>query len=172
MVAGRRLWGCNEQRAAQHQARRSGDLGIEAVVENRPGAGEARGLGAAVEPRRQVDQEDHGEAEQAEHEDDPPDAAPALVAQRGERKCGREQRHRNQQIGMCFAGGLSARRGRACRGQAGVAELADLNRAVVDELGGDQAGGRSDDRQADRSLRGQHDAGPRRRARRPSRGSQ
>jgi hypothetical protein len=84
MVAGRRLWGHNEQRAAEHQAGRGGDLGVEAVVEDRLRAGEARCLDAGVEAGREVDREDQSEAEQPEREDDPAQAAPAPVAQDGE----------------------------------------------------------------------------------------
>jgi hypothetical protein len=82
MVAGRRFWGHSEERTAQHQACGGGDLGIEAVVENCLGAGEAGGLNPRVEPRRQVDEEDDGKADQAEHEDDSPQSPPPLVAQR------------------------------------------------------------------------------------------
>jgi hypothetical protein len=70
MVAGRCFRGEDEQGAAEHQAGGGGDLGVEAVVEDGGGAGEARGLLARVEPRRQVDQEDNREAERPEHEDD------------------------------------------------------------------------------------------------------
>jgi hypothetical protein len=63
MVAGRRFWGCNEERAAQHQACRGGDLGIEAVVKDGLGTREARRLAAGIEAGREIDKEDHGEAE-------------------------------------------------------------------------------------------------------------
>jgi hypothetical protein len=72
MVAGRRLWGRNEERSAQHQAGRGGDLGVEAVVEDGLGTGEARRLAAGIDACRQIDEEDDGEAEQAEGKDDPP----------------------------------------------------------------------------------------------------
>ncbi len=80
MVAGRRLWGHNEQRASQNQACRGGYLGVEAVVENRLGSGEAGRLGTGIEAGRQVDEENHREAEQAECENDPTQAAAAFVA--------------------------------------------------------------------------------------------
>ena len=38
-----------------------GELGVEAVLEDRGRAGEARGLRAGVEPRGQVDEEDDRE---------------------------------------------------------------------------------------------------------------
>jgi hypothetical protein len=82
MVAGRRLWGRNKQRPAQHQPCCCGDLSVEAVGEDRLGAGEARGLGTDVEPGWQVDQEAHGKAQRPEREDDPAHSAAALVAQR------------------------------------------------------------------------------------------
>jgi hypothetical protein len=91
MVAGRRFWGDNEQHAAQHQPRRRGDLGVEAVVEDGLGAGEAGGLNAGVQARRQVDQQNDGEAEQAEQEDDPPQTAAPLVVDRG--KCKQPGNH-------------------------------------------------------------------------------
>jgi hypothetical protein len=84
MVAGRRLWGRNEERSAKHQACRGGDLGVEAVVEDGLGTGEARGLAAGIEAGRQVDEEDHSEAEQPEREDDPAQPVAAIVAQHGE----------------------------------------------------------------------------------------
>jgi len=139
MVAGRRSWGHNEQRSSQHQASRRGDLGVEAVVDDGLRSREAGGRRADVEARRQIDEERHGEAEQAEPEDDASGAVPALVAHRDERERTGQERHRNQQVGMRFAGGLGADGGSARGGQPGVAGLADLHRPVVDELGGDQA---------------------------------
>jgi hypothetical protein len=44
MVAGCRLWGEDEQRTAEHHAPRRGDLGVEAVGEDRLGTGEASQL--------------------------------------------------------------------------------------------------------------------------------
>ncbi|MET0305814.1 MAG: hypothetical protein ABW196_06245 [Solirubrobacterales bacterium] len=120
-------------------------MGIEAVVENGLCAGEARGLGAHVEAGGKVDEQDHGEAEQPEREDDSAQPAPALVAQGGEREHGGEHGDRDQEEGMRFAGTLGADGGGARRRQARVAGLADLDRAVVDELGRDQADGRADD---------------------------
>jgi hypothetical protein len=51
-------------------------------------------------------------------------------------------------------------------GQARVAGLADLNRPVVDELGGDETGSRRDDHEADRPLWRDDRAGPGGQARR------
>ncbi len=172
MVAGRRLWGHNEEKPAQHQSRRGGDLGVEAVVEDRLGAGEAGGLSARVEAGRQVDEEDDGEAEQAEREDDPPQPSPPLVAQDDEGEGSGQQRHWDKEEGMCFAGGLGVHGGRARGRQPGIARLTDLDRAVLDELRGDQAGGGTEDGEADRSLRGEHGTCPGRHAPRPGRAAQ
>ena len=162
MVAGRRSWGQHEERAAEHQAGCGGDLGVEAVVEDRLGTGEARCLGTGVETGRQVDQEDHGEAEQAEGEDDPTQPAPPSVAQDDQGEGGGEHADRDQQVGVGLTGGLNADRGRTRRRQPRVACLPDLDGAVVDELRDDQAGGRGEDRHADRPLRRQYGARPRR----------
>lgn len=115
MVAGCRFWGRNEERAAQHQACGGGDLGVKAVVEDRLGAGEAGGLDTRVEPGRQVDEEDDGKADQAEHEDDSPQAPPPLVAQCDQSQKGREQRDGNQQESVRLTGGLHVHGRRACR---------------------------------------------------------
>jgi elongation factor G len=160
MVAGRRLWGYNEERAAQHQARSGGDLGVEAVIEDRLGAGEAGRLGAGVEAGRQVDEEDDGQAEQAQREDDPPQATPPLAVQHRQGEAGGEQGHGDEQVGMGLAGGLRAHGRGARRRQPGVTGLADLDRAVIDELGGEETGRGAEDRQADRPLRRQHATGP------------
>ncbi len=160
MVAGRGFWSHNEERSAQHQAGRGGDLGVEAVVENGLGAGEARGLGTHVEAGGKVDEEDHGEAEQAEGKDDSAQAAPPFVAQHGEREGGGEGGDGNQEEGMGFPGTLDGDGGSAGSRQARVAGLADLDRSVIDELSRDQADGRTHDGQADRSLWRQHGAGP------------
>jgi hypothetical protein len=82
----------------------------------------------------------------------------------GKRKGRGEGGDGNQEEGVGFAGTLAADGGRACCRQARVAGLADLDRAVIDELSHDQAGGRADDGQADRPLRCQHGAAPSRRA--------
>jgi hypothetical protein len=74
MVAGRRLWSEDEQQSADHQPGGSGDLGVEAVEQDRTRAGEARAEPADLQPRRQVDEQDDGEAQRAEHEDDPSEA--------------------------------------------------------------------------------------------------
>ncbi len=158
MVAGRRFWGDNEQHAAQHQACGGRDLRVEAVVEDRLGAGEAGRLDTRVEPGRQVDEEDDGKADQAEHEDDSSQPPPALVAQRDQGQKGSEQRDGNQQERVRLAGGLRVHGRRACRRQPGIAQLVDLDRAVVDELRGDQAAGSGEDGEADRPLRGEHGA--------------
>jgi hypothetical protein len=160
MVAGRSPGGYNEQQPSDHQTRRSRDLGVEAVEQDGGSPGEPRGLGAGVEPSRQVDEQAHGEAEQAEEEDDPAEAAAAAVAQHDQGEGGGKQGDREQQVGVRRTGCFGRDPGRACRRQARVARPPDLDRAVVDELGDGQAGGRGEDRQADRPLRGQHGAGP------------
>jgi len=158
MVAGRRFWGCNEERSAQHQAGRGGNLGIEAVVEDGLGAGEARRLAAGIEPGREVDEEDYGEAEQPEGEDDPAQSVAALVADHGERHGGGEHGYGDQEEGMGVTGALGRDGGGACRRQAGVTGLADLHRPVIGELGRDQTASGADDGHADRPLGGQHGA--------------
>jgi elongation factor G len=159
MVAGRGFWGDNEQRAAEHQAGGRGDLSVEAVVEDGLGAGEAAGLGADIQPAREVDEEDDGEAEQAEHEDDPAQPAPPLPEQGDEGERAGEQGDGDEEVGVGLPGSLRADRRRARGGQPGVAEPADFDRPVVDELARDQAGGGGEDGQADRPLRRQHAAG-------------
>jgi len=158
MVAGRRLWGRNEERAAQHQAGGGGDLGVEAVIEDRFGAGEAGGLDTRIEADRQIDEEDDREADKAEHEDDPSQAPSPFVAHRDEGQEGGEQRDGNQHECVRLAGGLHVHRRRACRRQSGIAQLVDFNRAVVDELCGDKTGRCAEDREADRPLRGEYGA--------------
>ena len=49
MVAGCRFWGEDEEQAAQDHARRRGQLGVEALLENGGGAGEQGGLRAGVQ---------------------------------------------------------------------------------------------------------------------------
>jgi hypothetical protein len=172
MVAGGGFWGHNEERATQHQAGGGGDLSVEAVVEDRLGAGEAGGLDTRIEAGRQVNEEDDGQADQAEHEDDSSHAPSPLVAQRDQGQKGGEQRDGNQQERVRLAGGLRVHGRCACRRQPGIARLADFNCPVIDELGDDQAGGRGDDGQADRSLRGEHTTGAGCRAPRPGGESQ
>jgi hypothetical protein len=167
MVAGGGFWGENEERAAQHQSGGGGNLGVEAVIENCLGAGEARRLGTRVEAGRQVDEEDDGKADQAEHEDDPSQAAPGLVAQRDQGQKGGQQSDRHQQERVRLPGGLRVHRRRACRRQPRVAQLVDLDRPVVDELRGDQAAGSREDGEANRPLWGEHGADARRPASRP-----
>jgi hypothetical protein len=168
MVAGRRFWGHNEERTAQHQAGGGGDLGVETGTEDRLGAGESGGLRARVEAGRKIDEEDDGEAEQAEHEDDSAQSSPPLVAQHDEGENGGKQCHRDQQECVGATGGLGTDSWCARRRQAGVTRLADLDRAVLDELRRDEAGGRAEDGEADTPLRGEHGAGSGRRALRPS----
>jgi hypothetical protein len=172
MVAGCRLWGDNEEGAAQHQADRGGELYVEGGVEDRLGAGEARRRRADAGSRRQVDEEDDGEAEGAEDEDDPAEAAAALVAQHGEGESRGEQGHRHEQVGVGLAGGLRVDGGRGGGGQPGVLGLADLDRVVIDELDREQAGRRGEDREADRPLESEHGPGSGRHLPRPGRGAQ
>ncbi len=162
MVAGRRLWGHNEERTAEHQPGCGGDLGVEAVVQDRLRSREEGGLGAGVQPCRQVDQEDDGKAEQAERKDDPPQPPTTPVAQYRQGQGGGQQRDGDQQVGVGLAGGLGIDRGRGRRRQTGIARLADLDRAVIDELRDREAGGRGEDRQADRSLGSENGTGARR----------
>ena len=98
MVAGRRLRGEYEQRSAQHQARRGGDLGVEAVVEDGACAGEAGGWPAVVETGRQVDEEDDGETERSQREDDAAKLTATAVAHHCQRQRRREQRHGQQHV--------------------------------------------------------------------------
>jgi elongation factor G len=159
MVAGRRRWSENEQQAAEHQSRRRGDLGVEAVEQDSARAGEARAELADVQAGREIHEQDDREAEQAEPEDDAAEAAAAAVAQDRQRQDGGERRHRQQQVGVGPAGVFDADPRRARRGQAGVAPPADLDRPVLGELRGGEAAGGGEDRQADRPLRGEHGAG-------------
>jgi hypothetical protein len=163
MVAGRRFRGQDEERSSQHQARCSGDLGVEAVVDDRLRPGETRGLGAGVESGRQVDEEDDPEAEQAEYEDGPPQATALGVVQHGEGEGRGEQRHRYEQVGVRLAGGPGVDGGRRRRDEPGVAGMPDLDCAVLDELRREQAGGGADDGEAGRPLRREHGAGASRR---------
>jgi hypothetical protein len=96
MVAGRSFWSHNEECTAQHQPRRSGDLGVETVIEDRLCTREARGLTTGVEPSREVNEEDDDKAEQAEGEDDPAQSAPAFIAQCGEPQQRRKQGNRDK----------------------------------------------------------------------------
>ncbi len=159
MVAGRRFRGHNEQGTAEHQTGCGGDLGVEAVIEDRLGPRKTRRLFADVEAGGQIDQEDDREAEQAKHEDDSPEPTASLVAQRPKGEKRRKQRHGDQQVGVGLAGGLGihGRRGRSR--QPGIARLADLDRAVLGELGCDQERRGGEDGQADRTLWGEHRAG-------------
>jgi hypothetical protein len=172
MVAGRCLWSDDEQRPAQHQAGGGGYLGVEGVVEDGLGAGEAGCLRADVGSGGEVDQQHHGEAEQAEGEDDPPQAAAALVAHCGQGENRRGQRHRDQQVGMGPSRRLGPDRRRRGGRQPRVARLADLHRPIVDELAGDQEPGGGEDRQADHPLGREDGAGAGRATNRQRAGAQ
>ncbi|HEU4736775.1 MAG TPA: hypothetical protein VFS48_07095 [Solirubrobacterales bacterium] len=103
MVAVRGLRGEDEQQATQRQAGAGGQLGVETVFENRRRSGEARRLLADVEASGTVDEEDHGEAEQPEHQDDtaePP--ATGAGCDRGQSR--RQHRNRDQQVGVGLSG--------------------------------------------------------------------
>jgi hypothetical protein len=161
MVAGRRLWGEDEQQPAQHHAARGGDLGVVALGEDGVGTREARQLGGRVEAGRPVDEEDDPDAEGAEQEDRSAQAG-TVAAPREHRQAGGQQGDRDQRIGVGVDRGLEPDFGGARHSrQPGVAWLAHLDPAVVDELGGDQAGGGSDDHAADRPLGSDHGARPR-----------
>jgi hypothetical protein len=163
MVAGRSLWGEDEQEASHHQARGGGQLGVEALVEDGAGAGEARGLRPGVEAGPHVDGEDHGEAERPEDEDDPAERSTAAVAHNDRcQRCG-QQGDGDQQEGVCVEGSLDADGGGAGPRQPGVGVAPDLNPPVVDELGGDQAGGGGEDHDAGPALGREHGAAPGRR---------
>ena len=162
MVAGRRFWGQDKQQPGQHQTPRRGELGIEAVAEDGGRSREARGLRSLVETGGHVDEQCDREAEGAEGEDDSAEAAAAPVAsdEGGEHRG--QQGDRQQQVGVRLACLLDTDRGRGGGGKARVAGLSDLDGAVVDELGGREAEGGGGDRGADRPLRRQHRARPRR----------
>ena len=169
MVAGRRFRGEDEQGATQHQPSRRGELGVEAILEDRCRAGEEGCLRAGVEAGGPVDEEDDGGAQQAEDEDDPAQLRPP-PAGRGQRQHGGQQPHGHQQVGVGVDRSLGVHGRRPGRlGQAGVAGAADLDAAVVDELGGQQTGGGGGDHAADRPLRGDRGARPGRGPHRPCR---
>ena len=139
MVAGRGSRSENEQQSAEHQPGRGRQLGVEAALQHRRRPREAGRLGAGVEAGGPVDEEDDGEAEEAEDEDDPAEpVAPCPDREQGERHG--DSADRGEQVGVGGAGGLAVDQRRRRRGQARVPGLPDLDRAVVDELGGDQAG--------------------------------
>ncbi len=124
------------------------------------GAGEARGLGTLVEPVRQVDEEDHREREQTEGRDQ--EAEPLrFPAQRQRSEDHRQDADGDQQVGV---GGTGRARfdggsGGGHVAEAGVAGLADLHRAVINELGGDEEGAGGNQDRGCRSPRGDHRAG-------------
>jgi hypothetical protein len=151
MVAGRRLGGGDQQGAAKDQPRCRCQLGIEAVLENSCGSRETRGLRTDVEPGRQIDQQDDREAEDAEDGDDAPQLA-ATGAHRRNRKDSGEQGDRDQHVEVRLPGGPGSNRRWRCGGQPGVTGLPHLDRAVINELRGDQAGRGGDDHGADRTV--------------------
>ncbi len=159
MVAGCRSWGEDEQQAAEHQPARRGELSVEAVGQDRGGAGEAGRLRTGVEPGRHVDDEDDSGAERAERENDPSEAPPpAAKDEDADRR--RQQRHRDEHEGVGVDRRLDPDKRRFGCDQPGVPRLADLDPAVVDELSREQAGRGGDDHAADAALRRQHRAGP------------
>jgi hypothetical protein len=117
-------------------------------------------LGSRVEPVREVDEQDRGHRDEAEGGHRQPQPAP--VATGGEEaEQGGERAQRDQQVGVSLTGGLDVDgRGPGDVGQAGVARLADLDSAVVEELGGDETGADGDDDGADCALRRNHGAEP------------
>jgi elongation factor G len=114
-------------------------------------------LGAGVKARRQVDEQDHGDGQQPEDGDETSEAAPSGPQRQESRQRG-EDGDRHERIGAHLPGGLGVDRWRSGRRQPGVARLADLDAAIGDELGDDQAGSRGDDNCADRPARGDHGA--------------
>ncbi len=171
MVAGRRLRGEDEQRAAEHDARGRGDLGVKASLEDRSGAGKAGELRRGVEAGRPVDEQHHPEAERPEQKDRAPKAGP--VPPGGEdREPGGQQRDRDQRPGVGIERGLKPDpRCLGEPGEAAVARLTDLDTPVSRELRRDQTGGGGDDHSADSAIRREHRARARRAAARPRCGS-
>jgi elongation factor G len=160
MVAGRRFRGDDEQGPGRDQSGGSGELRVEPVFEDRRGAGEDRRLLAGVEALRTVDEEDHGGAQQPEGDHDP--AQPGPAAARGEHaEPAGDDGDRDEQVGVGVDRSLDPDRRRPRpAGQAGVSGLADLDPAIVGELGDEQAGGAGDDRGADRPFGGEGGARP------------
>ena len=97
MVASRRLWGEDKQRSAQHQARRRGELGVEALLEDGGRSGEEGGLRSGVEAGGPVDEEDDAGGEKAEHEYGPSQSPPAGPGGGDPERRG-DQRHRDQEV--------------------------------------------------------------------------
>jgi elongation factor G len=123
-------------------------------------------LGTRIEAVGEVDEEDHGNRDQPQGGDR--EAQPAPVAPPGQgAERDRKQCDRHQYIGVGLAGCPDFHRRRfGDPRQVGVAGLADLDRPVVDELGGDEAGAGGDDHEGDRPLGGDDGAGPGRHPRR------
>jgi hypothetical protein len=151
MVAGRSPRGHGEKQSSEHQPRAGDELRVEAALEDRRGAREARGEVADVAPGGKIDEEDDPDADQAEDEDDP--AKPVATGPPSDqRQRGADQPERDQEVGMGGACRLHSDERGGGGGQAGVAGLPDLDPAVIDELRGDQAARRSEDHAADRPF--------------------
>ena len=137
MVPGRGSRSENEQQSAEHQAPCGGKLSVEAALQHR---GRSRELGSQVsrvEPGGPVDEEDHGEAEEAESEDDPAEpVAPGPGRDQGNRRG--DHADRDQEIIVRSTGGFEVEERRRGGREACVAGLPDLDPVVVDELGGDE----------------------------------
>jgi hypothetical protein len=159
MVAGRSPRGDDEQQSSEHQPGAGHELRIEADLEDRGGPGEARGELADVAPGGQVDEEDDGEADDAEQEDDPAEPI-ATGSPCDQRQHSGDQPERDQQVGVGGARRFGSEQRRRGRRQARVAGLSDLDPAVVDELRSDQAPRCGEDHAADRPFRGQRRARP------------
>jgi hypothetical protein len=158
MVAGRESRSQNEQQSGEHQPGRGGELGVVPDLQDRRGSREARRQLADVEPGRTVDEEDDGEADEAEGEYDPAEpVAPGEGGEQADRD--RDRTDRDEQVGVCGAGGFDALERRRGAGQARVAGLSDLDPAVVDELRGDEKAPGGEDHAADRPFRGEKGAG-------------
>jgi hypothetical protein len=128
------------------------------------GAGEAGGLRAGVKPGRQIDPQGDGERGEAE-EDHATGQPPPARLQRRQREDRGEQGDQDLQVGVCLHGATRGDgRGRGETRQTGIGGLADLDRAINDELGGNKAGSRGEDGGADRPPWRDHCAGAGRRA--------
>jgi hypothetical protein len=117
-------------------------------------------LGPLVESAGKVDEQDRRHRHEAEGGNDQSQSA-AIAASCQDPEKDAEKAERDQQVSVGIAGGLhvGGRRSRDAR-QAGVTRLADLDRPVVEELGGDQADAGGDDYGADRPLGGDGRADP------------
>ncbi len=151
MVAGRESRSENEQQSGEHQPGCGGELGVVPALEDGRGSREPRRLDAGVEPGRTVDEEDDGEADEAEDEYDP--AEPVALGPGGEQaERDRDRADRGEQVGVRGAGGFDADQWRRGPGQAGIAGTSDLDPAVVDELRGDEKASGGEDHAADRPF--------------------